>query len=211
MLGEMLAGFVTSPDFEKGFRYSGRVLSHHQLEDVNEKLRRRLANTLVSVTNPLRYGSGGLLDNEFVMLRVQDKINELGEETDKLCDTCAKAKRGDSELTERTEFMQHRVNQLLSWLEWLKMPTPPPTSSAGCGMQGCTCVHSWAPGGAPAADGPSSVKHEYGCPTGSTHGRALRQDDQSSEDSDKRWQAADTAMFKLLEEGASQAHRCMQS
>lgn len=51
------------------FRYSGKVLSHHQLEETNEKLRRRLANTLVNVTNPLRYGSGGLLDNEFVCLR----------------------------------------------------------------------------------------------------------------------------------------------
>lgn len=197
MLGEMLAGFVTSPDFEKGFRYSGRVLSHHQLEDINEKLRRRLANTLVSVTNPLRYGSGGLLDNEFVSLRVQDKINELGEETDKLCDTCAKAKRGDSELTERTELMQHRVNQLLSWLEWLKMPTPPPTSNSGCGMQGCSCVHTCGPGGIPLPDTtPPAVKHAF---QGGTY---AHRDDEGSLDSDERWQAADDAMLKLLEEGA---------
>lgn len=134
---------------------------------------------------------------------MQDKINELGEETDKLCDSCAKAKRGDSALTQHTELMQHRVNQLLSWLEWLKMPTPPPTNSSGCGMQGCSCVHSCSAGGLPLPEGaPASMKQAFraaseSCPAPAT----ATEDDEGSVDSEQRWQAADDAMLQLLKEG----------
>lgn len=141
----------------------------------------------------------------FNWCRVQDKINELGEETDKLCDSCAKAKRGDRALTEHTELMQHRVNQLLSWLEWLKVPTPPPTSGVGCGMQGCSCVCSCGPGGLPLPEGaPAAMKQAFraaaeSCPMPPP---PAVQDDEESVDSEQRWQAADDAMSQLLKEGA---------
>lgn len=136
--------------------------------------------------------------------RVQDKINELGEETDKLCDSCAKAKRGDKALTEHTELMQHRVNQLLSWLEWLKMPTPPPTSGMGCGIQGCSCMHSCGAAGLPLPEGaPAAMKQAFraaaeSCPVPPP---PAAQEDEGSVNSEQRWQAADDAMSQLLKEG----------
>jgi hypothetical protein len=141
--------------------------------------------------------------NKLCCCRVQDKINELGEETDRLCESCSKAKRGDGALTERTELMQHRVNQLLSWLEWLKMPTPPPTTGAGSGTQGCSCSHS--SGLAMPEAAPTVMKQAFraateNCPAPPPAAVAT-EDDEDSADSEQRWQAADDAMSQLLKEG----------
>lgn len=106
MLGDLVKTFVTEPDFDKGFHYSNRVISHHQLEKTNEHLRRQLAAALISA----KIGSaGGMLNVPFVNECVVKKINDFGLEADALSEACRAAKRGDSILTEQTERVQHRV------------------------------------------------------------------------------------------------------
>ena len=110
LIGDFLTSFVTSPDFERGFKWSGKTQSHIHLENVNHGLRRRLAATLLSVERAR--SAGGLLNSGYVLDRALDRINELGQQADDLCAECAAAKRGTADLTRRTERTQHCVSML---------------------------------------------------------------------------------------------------
>lgn len=123
LIGDFLTSFVTNPDFERGFKWSGKTQSHIHLENVNHGLRRRLAATLLGVERARNVG--GLLNNDYVLERALDRINELGQQADDLCAECAAAKRGTADLTRRTERTQHCVSMLHSWIEWLKAPSVP--------------------------------------------------------------------------------------
>lgn len=188
MLSDMLKTFVTEPDFDKGFRYSHKILSHHQLEETNEYLRRQLAATLISIKHPRRGNTGGLLDVPFVNDCVVKKVNAFGEEADDLSEACRTAKRGDSILTERTERVQHRVNKLISWLEWLKVPAAPMAGELGCGNPNCPC----------SCSNSNSQAGLYSSSKRNSAGTVRPAQAQTSIDPHK---AADEAMQQLLLEG----------
>ena len=123
MVGDLISNFVTNPDLEKGFRWSGKTRSHYDLEDIAIRLRRRLAGTFLSLERPV--GLGGLLDNAYVHENVLDKIHELGQTVDDVCNECLTAKRGSAALTKRLEKLEHSAKQLDNWVEWLRHPTIP--------------------------------------------------------------------------------------
>lgn len=139
LVSDFLTSFVTHPDLEKGFVYSGKTQSHLQLEGVNSGLRRRLASTLVSLERAPAVG--GLLANDFVHEHVLDRIHDLGQAADSLCCECIVAKRGSPDLTERTEQLQHSVGLLYNWIDWLRHPLVP-------SQQG-------KPGGVPSSSAPA--------------------------------------------------------
>jgi hypothetical protein len=124
LLADFITRFVTKPDLERGFKWSGKTQSHVHLENVNHSLRRRLAGMLLSVERS-RVGLGGLLDNDHVHEHVLDRLNNLGQRADNLCTECAATKRGTADLTMRTEHLQHSVTMLHNWIDWLRMPTIP--------------------------------------------------------------------------------------
>jgi hypothetical protein len=136
MVEEFLHQFVTNPDLDKGFQWSGKTQSHIQLEEVNTRARRRLAGTFVGLEKAC--GLGGLLNNEYVYENVLDRIHDLGQHADELCNECAVAKRGSADLTKRTEKLEHTVRLLNNWVEWLRHPTIPGADGKPIAMPAAT-------------------------------------------------------------------------
>lgn len=202
MVGDWLANFVTNPDLGKGFQWSGKTQSHIQLESVNSSLRRRLAATFVSLEkNPCNLG--GLLDNAFVHENVLDRIHELGQSADDLCNECIAAKRGSADLTRRTEALEHSAKLLNNWIDWLRRPT----------MPGADGKHVEIPPGPPSpppvpdfddvqSETPSpELSARRAAPPGPLGfaGRAAREREKVRAAAAERQAAADRAMQALLE------------
>ena len=185
MVSDFLTSFVTNPDLEKGFAWSGKTQSHIQLEGVNSALRRRLAATLVSIE---RWSTtGGLLANDFVQDHVLDRIHELGERADSLCCECADAKRGSADLTLRTEKLQHSVSLLYNWIDWLRHPLVP--------------GHNRRPAAMPSAPGAAAMP-----PPAAGAGKGA-----DTFASNMMLEQLETCMRQVAEEKSAAADRAMQS
>jgi hypothetical protein len=192
LVGDFLASFVTNPDLSKGFQWSGKTQSHIQLENVNSLLRRRLASTLVNIEkSPCNLG--GLLDNVFVHEQVLDRIHDLGQNADNLCNECSGARRGSPALTQRTEKLHHSVNLLQNWIDWLRHPMVPGQDGKPCNMPG-----------APVAKQPASPAGRHGTSALRAGSAMVSTGFQQLEESmrlvaEEKAAAADRAMEALLE------------
>jgi hypothetical protein len=192
LLGDFITSFVTKPDLERGFQWSGKTQSHVHLENVNHSVRRRLAGTLLSIERS-RVGLGGLLDNDYVHENVLDRVNGLGQKADRLCSECEAAKRGTADLTLRTERLQHSVTVLHNWIDWLRLPTIP--GSDGRARPAVPLISQSAAAEAAGGKGERSTSSSWGA-NGAALGRlaaTLR------EKARKEAEAADRAMQELLQ------------